>query len=85
MGQWQNLAQQALSNQTTAIIEAGVSTPQGISGVLKGGAYFIPVQARQMAEVENEITVSATGRILTKIIRDYVSFIMLNHTLVYGR
>lgn len=73
LAQWQTLAQSALSNQTKTIIESGISTPQGIAGTLKGGTYFIPVQARQAADIESEITVTATARILTKIIRDYVS------------
>ncbi|KAG0148862.1 hypothetical protein CROQUDRAFT_89679 [Cronartium quercuum f. sp. fusiforme G11] len=75
LGQWQDLAQQALNNQTAAILKAGVSTPQGISGVLRDGAYFIPVQARQMSQVEGEITVAATGRVLSKIFRDYGGFV----------
>ncbi|EGG00903.1 uncharacterized protein MELLADRAFT_67414 [Melampsora larici-populina 98AG31] len=78
LGKWQGLAQEALSNQTTAVLNAGISTPEGISGVLKGGAYFIPVKARQMSEVENEISTSATARILTQIIRDYGGFVTVS-------
>lgn len=78
LGKWQGLAQEALSNQTTAVINAGISTPEGISGVLKDGAYFIPVKARQISEVENEISTSATARILTQIIRDYGGFVTVS-------
>ncbi|POW08105.1 hypothetical protein PSHT_09697 [Puccinia striiformis] len=75
LGKWQSLAQGTLSNRTTDVINAGISTPQGISGVLKNGTYFRRIEARQFQQVESEIKFTATARILNAIIRDYGGFV----------
>ncbi|OAV86702.1 hypothetical protein PTTG_29766 [Puccinia triticina 1-1 BBBD Race 1] len=75
LGKWQSLAQGTLNNRTTDIINAGISTPQGISGVLKNGTYFRRIEARQFQQVESEIKFTATARILNAVIRDYGGFV----------
>lgn len=75
LGKWQSAAQGALTNRTVDVMNAGISTPQGISGVLKNGSYFRHIEARQFQQVESEIKTTATARILTAIIRDYGGFV----------
>ncbi|KNZ56369.1 hypothetical protein VP01_241g7 [Puccinia sorghi] len=75
LGKWQSLAQGTLSNRTTDVINAGISTPEGISGVLKNGTYFRRIEARQFQQVESEIKFTATARILNAILRDYGGFV----------
>ncbi|EFP76912.1 hypothetical protein PGT21_005406 [Puccinia graminis f. sp. tritici] len=75
LGKWQSLAQGTLSNRTTDIINAGISTPKGISGVLKNGTYFRRIEARQFQQVESEIKFTATAKIMNAIIRDYGGFV----------
>ncbi|PLW52647.1 hypothetical protein PCANC_06313 [Puccinia coronata f. sp. avenae] len=75
LGKWQSLAQGILNNRTSDVINAGISTPQGISGVLKNGTYFRRIEARQFQHVESEIKFTATARILNAIIRDYGGFV----------
>ncbi|KAH9809380.1 hypothetical protein DFH28DRAFT_989776 [Melampsora americana] len=69
LSQWQSKVQDQLSNSTTSIIQAGISSESGIYGALKGGAFLSGIQVRSTSEIEEEIKQTSTARILVDILR----------------
>ncbi|MBW0511010.1 hypothetical protein O181_050725 [Austropuccinia psidii MF-1] len=76
---WQSIAQRTLADRMMDIMNAGVSTPQGISSVLSNGTYFRHIETRQFHEVESQVSFTATARVLGAIIRDYGGFVTIGN------
>ncbi|CAH7689524.1 hypothetical protein BY996DRAFT_4576863 [Phakopsora pachyrhizi] len=75
LGKWQTAAQGALNNMTDSVLASGISTPEGISGVLKNGSYFKHLEAKKFSDVQSEMSFAAAARVLTAIIQDYGGFV----------
>lgn len=74
LGEWQQHVQKNIANATRSVIEAGVSSAQGISGVLKDGQFFYVRPDVNEAEITSMLKNTTTARIVTDILRNQVSF-----------
>ncbi|KAG0151151.1 hypothetical protein CROQUDRAFT_719923 [Cronartium quercuum f. sp. fusiforme G11] len=85
LSQWQSKVQDQLSNSTSAILQAGISTDEGIYGALKGGAFLSDIQIRSTSEVEDEIKQTSTARILADILRAQGAYVTYNTGTCHGK
>ncbi|KAA1130712.1 hypothetical protein PGTUg99_026597 [Puccinia graminis f. sp. tritici] len=69
LSEWQKHAQKGIANATRSIIASGVSSPQGISTVLKNGTFFHERPSLNEAELVASLKNTTTVRILTDILR----------------
>ncbi|KNZ43870.1 hypothetical protein VP01_977g4 [Puccinia sorghi] len=70
-------AQKSIANETRSIIAAGVSSPQGISTVLKNGTFFQERPLQSEAELVASLKNTTTVRIMTDILRNQGAFVTI--------
>ncbi|MBW0463968.1 hypothetical protein O181_003683 [Austropuccinia psidii MF-1] len=75
MSQWQSKVQDQIANSTASVIRSGISTPGGISGVLKGGGFLSEIQIQPISAIEQDIKRTMTVRILVDIIRSQNGYV----------
>ncbi|KAA1086554.1 hypothetical protein PGT21_003295 [Puccinia graminis f. sp. tritici] len=77
LSEWQKHAQKGIANATRSIIASGVSSPQGISTVLKNGTFFHERPSLNEAELVASLKNTTTVRILTDILRSQRAFVTI--------
>ncbi|WAQ81291.1 hypothetical protein PtA15_1A631 [Puccinia triticina] len=77
LSEWQKHAQKSISNSTRSIIASGVSSPQGISTVLKNGTFFRERPTFNEAELISSLRNTTTIRIMTDILRSQGAFVTI--------
>ncbi|KAH9451890.1 hypothetical protein MJO29_013505 [Puccinia striiformis f. sp. tritici] len=77
LSEWQKHAQKSISNSTRSVIAAGVSSPEGISTVLKNGTFFRERPLLNEAEIVSSLKNTTTVRILTDILRSQGAFVTI--------
>ncbi|POW03228.1 hypothetical protein PSTT_11317 [Puccinia striiformis] len=77
LSEWQKHAQKSIANSTRSAIAAGVSSPEGISTVLKNGTFFRERPLLNEAEIVSSLKNTTTVRILTDILRSQGAFVTI--------
>lgn len=77
LAEWQKHAQKSISNSTRSIIASGVSSAQGISGVVKNGVFFRERPTVNEADLVANLKNTTTVRILTDILRNQGAFVTI--------
>ncbi|KAA1095572.1 hypothetical protein PGT21_000866 [Puccinia graminis f. sp. tritici] len=77
LSEWQKHAQKSIANYTRSIIASGVSSPQGISTVLKNGTFFRERPSLNEAELVSSLRNTTTVRIMTDILRSQGAFVTI--------
>ncbi|KAA1079292.1 hypothetical protein PGT21_006836 [Puccinia graminis f. sp. tritici] len=77
LSEWQKHAQKGIANATRSVIASGVSSPQGISTVLKNGTFFHERPSLNEAELVANLKNTTTVRILTDILRSQRAFVTI--------
>lgn len=55
LSEWQSKVQDKLANITSTIVQSGISSPQGIGTVLKGGAFLNNTRVEEQENVQKQI------------------------------
>ncbi|KAG0144494.1 hypothetical protein CROQUDRAFT_64994 [Cronartium quercuum f. sp. fusiforme G11] len=77
VSQWQQHVQKNIANATRSVIDSGVSTAQGISGVLQGGTFFYDRPEVNEADLISSLKNTTTARIVTDILRNQGAFVTI--------
>ncbi|MBW0468282.1 hypothetical protein O181_007997 [Austropuccinia psidii MF-1] len=75
--EYQQQVEQALVNQTQSILEAGISTSNGISGLLSGGKYLQPSEFKSMEEVEEQLRNVTLRMSVSHILKSLNAFVTI--------
>lgn len=77
LSEWQQHVQRSIANSTRTIINSGISTPQGISNVLKNGTYFMEIPQVDQADLMIGLKNTTTVRIVVNILRNQGAFVTI--------
>ncbi|EFP80456.2 uncharacterized protein PGTG_06412 [Puccinia graminis f. sp. tritici CRL 75-36-700-3] len=77
LSEWKKHSRKGITNGTRSIIASGVSSPQGISTVLKIGTFFHERPSLNEAELVASLKNTTTVRILTDILRSQRAFVTI--------
>ncbi|WAQ91214.1 hypothetical protein PtA15_14A95 [Puccinia triticina] len=85
LSEWQKHTQKGIANSTRSIIASGVSSPQGISTVLKNGTFFRERPSLNEAELVENLKNTTTVRIMTDILRSQGAFVTIQSGKCTGK
>lgn len=68
----QDVFQRNTAESTQKMIDAGISTEEGIFGAIKNGNFFLPGALLEMGKVEEQISKIIKARLINKILRQQV-------------
>lgn len=77
LDRWLKKAQKSISDDTNRVVYSGVSSPQGISSVLKNGTFFHARPSVDEVELASNLRNTTTVRILTDILRSQNAFVTI--------
>lgn len=77
MATYEELLTGALANETAKVLDAGISTDQGIYGQLKNGQYVKPIESIFLPLVEDDIKNVTMAISLVKILRTLDAFVTI--------
>jgi len=75
LSEWQSKVQDKLANITSTIVQSGISSPQGIATVLKGGAFLNNTRVEEQENVQKQIEKTLAVRILVDILRTQGAYV----------
>lgn len=73
--QWESGMHSKISNTTQTVINAPISSPQGISGVLKNGVFLYDTQPKTTADLQTEYATVIQARSLNLVLRSMGAYI----------
>ncbi|OAV97820.1 hypothetical protein PTTG_25834 [Puccinia triticina 1-1 BBBD Race 1] len=85
LSEWQKHVQTGIANSTRSIVSSGVSSPQGISTVLKNGTFFRERPSFNEAELVGSLKNTTTVRIMTDILRSQGAFVTIESGKCTGK
>ncbi|KAG0149552.1 hypothetical protein CROQUDRAFT_713842 [Cronartium quercuum f. sp. fusiforme G11] len=69
---WESGMHSKISNTTQTVLNAPISSPDGISSVVKGGAFLYSRQTKTTAELQTEYTTVIQARSLVLVLRSMI-------------
>lgn len=72
---YQRQVQDALRNQTHALLHKGISAADGIATILSGGAFLDPAQFRSVENIESQLKNITVGMSISQVLKSMNAFI----------